>query len=991
MDTVNRHLRLASAWSLSAVGAMVESLKTDGRYRDCVAHHEHLPEANPVYAQPDSPLPPELNAALRRLGIPALYSHQVAALAAVRAGKNVLVSTPTASGKTLIYNLPVLEACLARPETRAIYLYPLKALEQDQRRKILQLAQLAGLEDIVRAEVYDGDTSAHRRKKILADPPNVILSNPDMLHLGLLAFHEKWAGFLKDLRYVVVDELHTYRGIFGAHFSGVLRRLRRICNHYGSDPQFICSSATIANPQEFAGQLFGLPFEVVERSGAPSAGRHFLFVNPTALKPSTLAGRFLHEFVEAGLKTIVFTKSRKATELIHAWVLRSGGGLEGRVSSYRSGYLPAERREIEQALASDRLDAVISTSALEMGIDIGGLDACILSGYPGTVASTWQRGGRVGRSGRESLIVLIAQQDALDQYFMHHPEDFFRRSCERALVDPDNEFVLAGHIECAAAELPIRPEEPLANNPVSAGLISSLKAQSRLLEDMQGRLVAARLRPQATVNLRMTGESYSIVDSSVEGKAAVIGTVGAGRALVECHPGAIYLHRARQYVVQELDLEKKIIRVAPSRDPYYTQVLREKETEILEVLKSRPAGNFILRYGRLKVTERITGYQKRSLRQQELLSAHPLELPPQVFETFGLWIEVPPGIEYAITQAEGHFMGGLHAIEHAAISMFPLFVLSDRNDIGGICFTHHPQVGGPAIFIYDGYPGGVGIALGGYQHMEALLEATSRLIAECPCDKGCPSCVHSPKCGNSNKPLDKPSALLALDILLARKPLPEVPEEAAVEEKPAPEKPAPAVAPGVLFPPDKKIYVFDLETQRSAEEVGGWRNKRLMRISVAVLQDMATGELLTFTEEGTGELIATLAAADLVVGFNVLDFDYQVLGAYGPINTASWPTFDILADIHARLGYRISLGDIGLATLGTPKSADGLQAIQWFKEGRLEPIIRYCSDDVRLTARLFEHGLTRGFLMFEHKTAGLVKLSLDWELDRLLRAGKIGM
>ena len=421
------YLRTPDEWRLSAVAAVLESLKNDGRYRESIVHHRHIPALDPVYTLLDPPLPAPLERALEALGVQGLYTHQVEALAAVRAGKNVLVSTPTASGKTLIYNLPVVEACLSDPDSKALYLFPLKALEQDQRRKLEELAGLAGLTDRVRCEIYDGDTSAYRRRKILADLPSVVLTNPDMLHMGILAFHPKWEDFFRNLRFVVVDELHTYRGIFGAHFSSVLRRLRRICAHYGSNPVFIACSATVANPGEFAGRLFNLPFEVVERSGAPQAGRHFVFVNPQEIKPSTLAGRLMQEFVEAGLKTIIFTKSRKATELIHSWVLRSDRSLAGRVSSYRSGYLPSERREIEKALAEDRLDAVISTSALEMGIDIGGLDACILVGYPGTVASTWQRGGRVGRSGRESTIVMIAQQDALDQYFMRHPEDFFRQ------------------------------------------------------------------------------------------------------------------------------------------------------------------------------------------------------------------------------------------------------------------------------------------------------------------------------------------------------------------------------------------------------------------------------------------------------------------------------------------------------------------------------------------------------------------------------------
>ena len=329
-------------------------------------------------------------------------------------------------------------------------------------------------------------------------------------------------------------------------------------------------------------------------------------------------------------------------------------------------------------------------------------------------------------------------------------------------------------------------------------------------------------------------------------------------------------------------------------------------------------------------------------------------------------------------------MGGLHSIEHAAISLFPLFVLSDRNDIGGICFTHHPQVGGPAIFIYDGYPGGVGIALGGYQNIEALLEATSRLIMECPCESGCPSCVHSPKCGSGNKPLDKPSALLTLDILLARKPIPEIPEPTDLQVTLQTVEENGFLTADELFPQDRKIYVFDLETQRSAEEVGGWGNKRLMRISVAVLQDLSTGELLTFTEQGVDGLIEILSSADLIVGFNVLDFDYQVLGAYSPVNTKNWPTFDILADIHKRLGYRISLGDLALCTLEMPKSADGLEALRWFKEGKIEKIIDYCSMDVQLTARLFEHGLRRRWLMFEHRSAGKVRLNLDWDLHSML-------
>ncbi|MBN2289053.1 MAG: DEAD/DEAH box helicase [Candidatus Glassbacteria bacterium] len=965
-----------------SVDEVVKKLESDKHFRSSIVHHRYLPATPARRSKPEPPLPGPLARALSISGIDELYSHQVEALQAVRAGRNVIVSTPTASGKTMIYNLPVVESCLKDPGARAIYLYPLKALEQDQRRKITELADACGGLSLS-VEIYDGDTSAYRRKKIRAAPPNIILTNPDMLHLGILACHEGWEEFFRSLRYVVVDELHTYKGIFGAHFAGVLRRLRRVCGLYGSCPVFIASSATIANPGEFAELLFEVPFTVIERSGAPGSGRHFLFVNPQEVRPATLASRLIKLLVDSGLKTIVFTKARKTTELIHSWTIRSEHRLAGRISSYRSGYRPDERREIESRLAEDRLDAVISTSALEMGIDIGGLDACILVGYPGTVASTWQRGGRVGRRERDSLILLIAQQDALDQYFMRHPEDFFRRSVERALVDPDNEYVLRDHLECAAAEIPLGPGETVFDRGRYGKVIDSLKSSGRLLEEVQGgRLFAARSRPHRTVSLRAAGESFTILDSSSE-PPEVVGSVGGARAPAECHAGAVYLHRARQYLVKRLDLEKRNIYVVPSGDPYYTQVQTSKDTEILEVVKSRPCGNFLIKYGRLKVTERITGFQKRSIGSQELLSSHPLELPPQVFETMGFWLEIPAAVQLAVSRAEGHFMGGLHAIEHASIAIFPLFVLCDRGDIGGICFTSHPQVGGPAIFIYDGYPGGVGIALGVYDKIDSLLESTRRLIADCECEAGCPSCVHSPKCGSGNKPLDKPSALLVLDLLLARVPLPvagETRSGPASTEEPGP----PAKEAGGLFPQDKKIYVLDIETQRLAEEVGGWANKHLMRLSVAVMQDLATGEMLTFTEADVDSLLEHLSAADLVVGFNLIDFDYQVMRAYGPFDFSRLNTFDILQDIHRRLGYRLSLGELGEKTLGVRKTADGLQAVEWFRLGEIEKIIQYCAADVRLTARLFEHGLREGYLEFDHKKQGRVRLSLDWDIDKIL-------
>ncbi|MBW7998456.1 MAG: DUF1998 domain-containing protein, partial [Candidatus Glassbacteria bacterium] len=684
-------------------------------------------------------------------------------------------------------------------------------------------------------------------------------------------------------------------------------------------------------------------------------------------------------------KTITFTKSRRSTELIHSWLLRSNRGLAGRVSSYRSGYLPSERRQIERDLAGGVLDGVISTSALEMGIDIGGLDACVLVGYPGTVTQTWQRSGRVGRAGRESVVLMIAQADALDQFFMRHPDNFFSRGCERALVDPGNPYIVADHLECAAAEIPLEEDELDKFPDGWRQTAKNLLQRGRLVESVgDGRIFSARKYPHREVSLRQAGESFTILDASSDPPGR-IGSVGGARVLAECHPGAIYLHRARQYRVERLDMEKRNVYVEPSRDPYYTMVNAEKDTEILEVLASRPEGNFLVRYGRLKVTEQITGFKKRGIPGGELLSTHPLELPPQVFETTGFWIEIPSGVSRGVKQDNAHFMGGIHAVEHASIAIFPLFVLCDRNDIGGICFTEHPQVGGPAIFIYDGYPGGVGIAHGGYGRIVELLDATRRLIVECDCESGCPSCIHSPKCGSGNKPLDKRAAAAVLEMLLGLRNLP-VEDEAADEPGPAPE-PVPAeevVDAGKLFPPDKKIYFFDIETQRSAEEVGGWRNKRLMRLAVAVLQDAATGELLTFTENDAERLLEILFEADLVVGFNLLGFDYEVMSAYSTRDLTAVRTFDILADIHQRLGHRIGLGALAEATLGESKSADGLQAIEWFRDGQLEKVIDYCAKDVIITSKLFAHGLEHGYLVYDHREAGQVKLNLDWDLADLL-------
>ena len=909
-----------------------------------------------------------------------------------------MIATPTASGKTLTYNLPVLEALLQSPNSKALYIFPLKALEQDQWKALKELASLLKGQVKFQAEIYDGDTSSYRRQKIRQAIPPILITNPDMLHLSLLPFHAQWETLFRNLRFVVIDELHTYKGIFGSHLTQVIRRLERICDFYGSRPQFIACSATIANPRAFAEKLTGLPFEAVEESGAPRSGRHFLFVNP-ATSPYTLAAKLFLDCIDAGFRTLAFTQARKITELLHAWVLKDRPDLRDRVSSYRAGFLPEERREIEARLVSGELWGVISTSALELGIDIGGLDVCLLVGYPGTVAATWQRGGRVGRADRESLVALIAQPDALDQYFMHHPQDFFGRGFESAVVDPDNSVVVSKHLVCASAEVPLRLDETVFPVQKYAPLLDQLVSEGDLLRSASGReWFSHRVHPHRLVDIRSAGESYAIFE---EGTKRLIGKINVPRVYSECHPGAIYLHRAESYRVSHMDQGKKEVWAKQVEVDYYTRALTEKETEILSVIQTQPLAKFTACYGRLKVTERVRGFEKRRIFGQDLLSVHELEMPSHVFETMGLWIILPEEISLRVKEEDLHFMGGIHAVEHASIALFPLFALCDRNDVGGICYPVHPQLGKPAIFIYDGYPGGVGLAEYGYGILEELLKKTLSLIRECTCLDGCPSCVHSPKCGSGNKPLDKRAAEFVLEWLLGETRA----EKMGAKEPKAKAFPRPAktipLAESELLEPEAvalaqppswlretlslhRILFLDIETQRSAEEVGGWHNKHLMRLAAAVIYDSRVDAFSVFEEDRVHELIDTLKTAELIVGFNISDFDYNVLKGYSSFRFVELPTFDILQEVSKQLGYRLSLNHLAHKTLNVEKSADGLQSLKWFKEGKIEEVIAYCKKDVEITKDLFLFGLAHGYLLFETKAGQLVRLPVEWNLSRII-------
>lgn len=963
--------RGANARMNGNVGDYIESLLRSERLGGQVVHHRFLQGSDARFAAPVRPWPRAVTALLKARGIEQLYGHQARACDLVRAGRHVVVATPTASGKTLVYNLPVLEQALALEDSRALYLYPLKALAQDQLRVFEEL--IAPLPEAIRpsAAIYDGDTPPARRKKLRKDPPNVLMTNPEMVHLSLLPYHETWAPFFASLTHVVVDEVHTYRGLLGSHMALVFRRLSRVCEYYGSQPTFVFCSATVGNPAELCGMLTGFDVEALTASDAPRGGRHMVFLNPLE-SPAQAAILLLQAALARNLRTIVYAQSRKMTELIALWAAERAGPYKDRISAYRAGFLPEERREIEGQMASGELLAVVSTSALELGIDIGGLDLCILVGYPGTVMATLQRGGRVGRSQQDSAVVLVAQEDALDQYFMRHPEDFFCRPPELAVLNPHNPTLLPRHLVCAAAELSLRRGERFLAEAPLAEEVERLIGQGQLLASEDGReIYARRKRPHREIDLRGAGRGMHIEDLAT---GLEIGALDEHRAYREAHPGAVYLHRGATWLVQELDLGTRTVRARKARVGYYTRVRGSKDTEILEVLEERSVRGTRMGFGKLRVTERITGYEKRAVRGGKLLGLVPLDLPPLVFETEGLWFEVPNAVRALAEARFCHFMGGIHAAEHAAIGILPLLVLADRNDLGGISTPFHEQVEGAAVFIYDGIPGGAGLSRQAFERAEELLLLTHKAIAECPCELGCPSCVHSPKCGSGNRPIDKASARLILEALLEGAARPE--RKGALEF--LLDKPKEVLSVKHKPPGAGRFAVLDIETRRGADEVGGWHQASRMGVSIAVLYDSGKDAFREFPEEGIPELVEALQGFELVVGFNILRFDYHVLAGIVPFDYGSLPTLDMLASVHERLGYRLKLDNLARATLDAGKSADGLMALKWWKEGRLDLIREYCRQDVSVTRDVYLFGREKGYVLFTNKAGQKVRLPVDW-------------
>jgi DEAD/DEAH box helicase domain-containing protein len=749
----------------------LDRLRQQRWYSGQLADIEPLPSRAPTYAEPDPPLPKPLADLIEKKGISRLYSHQVALLKHARTGRNVIITTATASGKTLAFNLPVFETmlrengdspseshgALRRDSPRfptALYLYPMKAVTQDQLKVLREFEQ--GLELKLNPAVYDGDTPADKRPRI-RQRSRVVLSNPYELH-QILPYHYQWQAFYRNLRYCIVDEAHTYRGVFGSNVAQLIRRLRRICTYHGSDPQFFLASASIANPQELAEKLTGKEFVHVGDDGAPRGRTYLVFWNPLANAETSIhvqTQQLVTYFAKAGLQTVCFVPSRRLAELISRWVKEHTPELA--VSPYRAGYVPEDRRAIEAGLSSGALRGVVSTDALELGIDIGSLDCIVIAGFPGSFASFWQQAGRAGRKLQDSVVVFIGYADALNQYLLRNPALILDRGFEAAVIDLTNPYIISGHLACAASELPLRKEE------VDAAKLPAVKA----LEDKLilrptpvGWIYAGRTRPQEEVALEAIEEST--IEIVADGR--VIETMDRTRAFREAYPGAVLLHQGETYLVKTLDLEQQRAEVERKDVDFHTQIITREEMRLLETQQQRNLNPGItLSLGRLEVTATYTGYRVR--KYDQLLATHPLSLPPVKFPTVGIWLIFSGETALELQEQNSDFTGGLHAAEHALIALAPLVAMCDPRDIGGGSYRVFPDTMLPTILIYDGYEHGIGISEKLYSEFDRLSRVTRDMVSQCGCEKGCPACVLSPRCGDANEPIDKQAAAQILSRL----------------------------------------------------------------------------------------------------------------------------------------------------------------------------------------------------------------------------------
>ncbi|WUR60394.1 DEAD/DEAH box helicase [Micromonospora chokoriensis] len=774
---------------------------------DPVTHVERVPARAGVPAPWPSWASAELRAAFTRRGVVAPWQHQAQAANLAHEGDHVVIATGTASGKSLAYQLPALATLLADPRATVLYLAPTKALAADQLRAVAAL-ELEG----VRPACYDGDTPRAEREWIRRHS-RFVLTNPDMLHHGILPGHAQWSGFLRRLAYVVIDECHTYRGVFGSHVAHVLRRLRRQCARFGATPVFVLASATSGDPATAAGRLTGLPVTAVTEDASPRGGVTFALWEPPLLPPdsgaaspdsSSVPGQaagdrssapapgqaagdhddlrqvrrsalretadLLADTVAEGVRTLAFVRSRKGAEVVAANARRSLDdavpGLGDRVAAYRGGYLREERRELERALLHGDLLGLASTNALELGVDLVGLDAVLICGYPGTRASLWQQAGRAGRSGQEALAVLVARDDPLDTYLVHHPEAIFGAPVEATVLDPANRYVLAPQLACAAVEAPLTPADLVLFGDGAKEAVDELVAAGALRQRPTGWYWRHRERPE--VDLRGEGGAPVCVVESATGR--LLGTVDGGSSHFLLHPGAVYLHQGVSYVVDELDLADGCALVHVEEPDWSTHARDVTDLSVVSVRSYVDAGPVGMFLGEVDVTSQVVSYQRRRIATGEVIDTRPLDLPARELRTVAVWFTLSPQSLALAGVQSADVPGALHAAEHAAIGLLPLMATCDRWDIGGLSTAVHADTEAPTVFVYDGHPGGAGFAERAYGTASAWLRATRDAVAECGCETGCPSCVQSPKCGNGNNPLSKPDAIRVLDVVLANLP-----------------------------------------------------------------------------------------------------------------------------------------------------------------------------------------------------------------------------
>ncbi len=749
--------------------AFLHQLLTSPEYQGELVHVEHYPPSEAVYGTLTHELAPALARRLKQRGLNELYRHQARAVDLLLDGKHVVINAPSASGKSLCYQVATLDSLARNEGATALFIFPTKALAQDQLRGLRTLAS-PPLLMASSIETFDGDTAQDQRAGVRRKA-RVVLTNPDMLHMGMLPNHALWSRFFHGLRYVVLDEAHAYRGVLGSHVANLIRRLRRICALYGAAPVFVCCSATIANAREHAGRLCGLEFELVEGGDGPHGERFVVLWNPAVVDKRTGARRshnseasnFLCKLVSRGVRSLVFARTRRLAELIYVYAReRLPVEQAARVSPYRAGYLAADRRSIERRFTEGELDGLVATSAMELGVDVGDLDATILAGYPGNMASAWQQMGRSGRGGNPSLGILVAQGNPVDQYLMRNPEFFFSRRFEQALINPNNPHILEPHLLCAAWEHPLVAEEVAALAESAPGLLESLMGRG-LLRERRGRVHPdPRVSyPAEKVNIRSIGSSYQIMDLK---RGGLLETVDGAVAMSQLHPGAVYLHQGETYLVRQLDTRTRTAWVEPCEVDYYTQARELTDIRVTKTELEKRCGRTLVHLGDVQVTNHVIAFKKRRQFTEEYLGETPLDLPESTFSTRAFWFDVPAEAVDRATSEGGDLPGSLHACEHACIGVLPLFALCDRNDIGGVSMPDG-GTGLPQVFVYDAYPGGVGIAEMGYASIERLWQATAKLVSDCPCLEGCPSCIQSPKCGNNNEPLSKEGAIALLTAL----------------------------------------------------------------------------------------------------------------------------------------------------------------------------------------------------------------------------------